>query len=324
MTQDRTDVYARVTSAIVAAIEAGAGRYRFPWHHDGAATSRPANVVSRRPYRGGNTLALWAAAYGAGYGSSLWGTYRQWAELGAQVRRGECATCIVFWKTSRTAATEGEGDGEAKQGRRRLFARGYSVFNEQQVDGYAPPQTPRLPETERLAQADAFYGNLGIATEYGGDDALYRPSTDTVVVPRFAQFHDLAGFYDTLFHEAAHATAAPHRCDRDLSGRFGSDAYAMEELVAQIGAAFVLADLGIEAKPRPDHAAYIASWLRALRNDTTAVFTAASKAQAAADWMHAQQPEGMRVALSALPAGLPGGGDAADEAGEGADLREAA
>lgn len=313
MTQERADVHARVTNAIVAAIEAGAGKYRMPWHHDGCAVSRPTNVASRKPYRGGNVLALWAAAYGGRYGSGLWGTYRQWAELGAQVRRGETATTIVFWKAGRPADAEDERDDAAKRGGRRLFARGFSVFNQDQVDGYARPQAPRLPETERLVRADGFYANLGIPTEYRGNEALYFPSTDTVVVPRFEQFRDPAGFYDTLFHEGVHATAAPHRCDRDLSLRFKSDAYAFEELVAQLGAAFVLADLGVEAVPRPDHAAYLACWLRVLKADSAAIFTAASKAQAAADWMHAQQPD----------AGL---GAAANDAaaGEGADLREAA
>lgn len=318
MAQERADVHARVTQAIAVAIEAGAGRYKMPWHHDGSAASRPTNVVSRRPYRGGNTLLLWAMAYGAGYGSGLWGTYRQWAQLGAQVRRGEHGTCIVFWKTSRPADAEDEGD--TGRGRRRLFARGYTVFNEAQVDGYAPPPVPALHEAERLARAEAFYSNLGIATEYGGNEAFYQPCTDKVVIPRFAQFRDAAGFYDTLYHEATHATAAPHRCDRDLSVRFGSEAHAFEELVAQLGSAFVLADLGIETSPRPDHAAYVASWLRVLRNDTAAIFTASSKAQAAVDWMHAHQPEGAQLAATSRPVGL----SEADGDEEGADLREAA
>lgn len=324
MTQTRADIHARITGEIVAAIEAGAGKYVMPWHHDGSTASRPTNVTSRKPYRGGNTLALWAAAYGARYGSGLWGTYRQWAQLGAQVRRGEQATTIVFWKTGRPRDPEDEA-AEAKGKRPRLFARGYSVFNQDQVEGYTPSPTPALDEAERLARADAFYANLGIRTVYGVSEAFYSPSSDTVTMPKFAQFREPAGFYGTQFHEGVHATAAPHRCDRDLTGRFGSEAYALEELVGELGSAMLLADLGIAAKPRPDHAAYIASWLRVLRNDTSAMHTAASKAQAAVDWMLAQQPEGVLPDASGRAGDVLGPDDAAnDPAEEGAGLREAA
>ncbi|ACG77910.1 replication primase [Phenylobacterium zucineum HLK1] len=290
MPSHRADIYARITGEIVAAIEAGAGEFRMPWHHDGAATSRPVNVASSRPYRGVNILALWIAAREAGYPSGLWGTYRQWLALGAQVRKGEHATSIVLWKTLRPAGGDEGDEPEAPGGRTRMFARGYAVFNLAQVDGYAPAASPQLPESERLAHAEAFWSRLGIVTVYGGSEAYYLPSKDTVFMPPFSAFHDAGAHYSTLYHEGVHATAARHRCNRDLSGRFGSEAYAMEEVVADLGSALILADLGIAVHPRPDHAAYIASWLKVLKNDTSAIFTAASKAQAAADWMHAQQP----------------------------------
>ena len=124
----------------------------------------------------------------------------------------------------------------------------------------------------------------------GGNQAFYRPSTDTVHLPLFAAFADAESAYSVRAHECAHATAHPARLARDLSGRFGSEAYAMEEMIAQLTAAYVLADLAIANEPRPDDAAYIASWLEALKNDTRAVFTAAGAAQHAADWLHAQQP----------------------------------
>jgi antirestriction protein ArdC len=289
MSQDRADIYARITNEIVTAIEAGAGTYKMPWHHDGSATSRPTNVVSRKTYRGANVIMLWVAAQRAGYTNGLWGTYKQWAQLGGQVRKGERATSIVFWKIDRPETAEADED-EPSSERVRFFARGYSVFNLAQVDGYTAPATPVLPEAERLAHAEAFYSNLRIPTVHGGSEAFYRPSDDTVHVPLFEAFHEPAGYYSVLFHEGIHATAAPHRCDRDLSGRFGSEAYSFEEVIADCGSSLLLADLGIAVHPRPDHAAYIASWLKVLKNDTSAIFTAASKAQAAADWMHAQQP----------------------------------
>ena len=177
-----------------------------------------------------------------------------------------------------------------------MFARAFSVFNIAQVDGYERPATPVLPEAERLAHAEAFITNLGVKTEFGGSEAYYRPSADTVFMPPFTSFRDAASFYGVWLHENGHASGAKHRLDRDLSGRFGSAAYAAEECCVEILSGLVLADLGIAHHPRPDHAAYIASWLKVLKDDPKAIFTAASKAQQAADWMHAQQPHAEEVA----------------------------
>ncbi|MGH7096853.1 MAG: ArdC family protein [Stellaceae bacterium] len=287
----RADIYTRITAEIVAAIEAGAGEWRMPWHHDGASTARPINVVSRKGYRGANVLALWAAAQAAGYPTGIWGTYAQWQAIGAQVRKGERATAIVFWKTTRAKPDE-EGDpDETTDERPRFFARGYSVFNEAQVDGYAAPEAAVLPETERLAHAETFYANLGIPTVYGGAEACYVPSKDTVFMPSFGVFDTATDHYSTLYHEGGHATGAKHRLDRNFTIRFSHEAAAVEELVADVGSALILADLGIAMHPRPDHAAYLSSWLKVLKNDTSAIFAASSKAQAAADWMHDRQPQ---------------------------------
>jgi antirestriction protein ArdC len=285
---ERATVYERITADIVAAIERGAGAWKMPWHHDGAATHRPVNAVTAKPYRGMNVLALWAAAEGSRFATGLWGTYRQWGELGTQVRKGERATLGVVWKTIDADESDDDAEGRPKP---RMFARGFYLFNVAQVDGYAPPETPILPESERIAHAEDFVARLGIRIERGGEQACYRPSTDTVHMPPFARFLDAQSEMSTRLHECAHATAAPHRLDRDLSGRFGSEAYAMEECVAELAASFVLADLGIACRPRPDHAAYLASWLKVLKDDPRAIFTAASKAQAVADWMGAQQKQ---------------------------------
>ena len=195
--------------------------------------------------------------------TSPWASYRQWQALGAQVRKGEQATTIVFWKINQRGEDVDDRDGDEQEGRRRsgMFARGYSVFNETQVDGYAAPVIDLLSDTARLQNADSFWTNLGIVTRHGGNEAYYVPSEDRVQMPEFAQFKDPAGYYGTLYHEGLHATGSVHRCDRDLSGRFGSDRYAAEEAIADLGAALIMADLGIAHHPRPDHAAYIASWL---------------------------------------------------------------
>jgi antirestriction protein ArdC len=298
MGEQQKDIYQRITDQIVAAIERGAGAWRMPWHGTGeAGTARPVNAMSRRPYRGVNVLALWASAEAAGYPTGMWATYRQWSELGAQVRRGERGSLVVFWKVY-DRADEGEGDDATPEdepdgrGGRRFFAHGYTVFNAAQVDGYVVPAGPQLPATERDAQAERFFDALDMATVYGGSRAFYRPGTDTIHLPPFEAFRDAASAYSVRAHESAHATGAPHRLARDLTGRFGSDSYATEELVAELTAAFICGDLGLAVEPRPDHAAYVASWLNVLRGDKRAIFTAAAKAQQAADWMHQQQPAG--------------------------------
>ncbi len=304
---ERADIYARITQDIVAAIEAGleagqgaiSGRWRCPWHHDGGAIARPMNLASRKRYRGINVLALWVAAVKSGYGSGLWGTYRKFTEAGAQVRKGERATTVVFWKQFRRGETDDaadqtggldggdRGDGE---GRPRFMAKGYAVFNAAQVDGLDLPPQPVLPEAERIEGAERFFANTRIPIRIEGDQACYVPSLDVVRMPPFARFRSAAAYYATLAHECGHATGAKHRLDRDLSGRFGSERYAVDEQVAEVTASFVMADLGLAYGPRPESVAYLASWLKVLKNDTRAIFTAASKAQAAVDWMHAQQP----------------------------------
>ncbi|ABF54369.1 ArdC family protein [Sphingopyxis alaskensis] len=290
----RADVYSRITAEIISAIEAGAGNWRMPWHHDGTAITRPQNVISRRKYRGVNVLALWIAAEASAYSSGLWGTYRQWASLGAQVRKGERGTTVVFWKQAASRADDDHDDGEAGSG--RMFARAFTVFNLAQVDGYEPALVVVLPENERFTHADAFFDALRIPITYGAYDAHYRIDLDQIFMPPFSAFEDAAHFTGTLLHEAAHAVGAEHRLDRNFKERFKRDSLAIEEICAELTASFVLADLGIAHHPRPDHAAYVASWLRALKDDARAIFTAASKAQAAADWMHAQQPQAEELA----------------------------
>lgn len=286
----RVDVYRRVTDEIIAAIEAGPDRFRMPWHHDGAAITRPVNLASGKPYRGINTISLWAAAQAHGYVSGIWGTYSQWLAKGAHVRKGEHASLAVLWKDIRRDGDAANDEAQEENDRPRVFARAFNIFNLQQVDGYAPEPRPVLPESERLAHAEAFIAALGIETTFGAEAAYYHIGLDRIFMPDFAAFTDAHGFYATHLHEAAHGSGAKHRLDRDFTDKWTRDATAMEEMTAELTASFVLADLGIAHHPREDHAAYIASWLNVLKDEPRAIFTAASKAQQAADWMHAQQP----------------------------------
>lgn len=288
---DRQSVYDRITNEIIAAIEAGPGEFRMPWHHDGATTSRPLNVASGKPYRGVNILSLWAAGAGLGFSSGLWGTYRQWSDRGAQVRKGEKGTSVVFWKrldddSNATGRTSPDTENSQKG---RLVARGYIVFNADQVEGFTLTSAVFPDLASRICQAERFLSALGISIIHGGDEAYYRPAADQVHLPDFERFFNASAYYAVALHECGHATGAKHRLDRDLTARFGTDCYAMEEMCVELAAGFLLADLGISHNPRPDHAAYINAWLEVLKGDSRAIFSAASKAQAIADWMWARQ-----------------------------------
>jgi antirestriction protein ArdC len=222
------------------------------------------------------------------HGLALGGRLCQWQALGAQVRQGEHASLGVLWKE--LPAKDDDACNNDDHDHRRLFAKAFSLFNADHVDGYVPEPQPILPESERLVAVEAFIAALGINTVYGAPSTYYDIAQDRIYMPGFSTFHNAHGFYATQLHEAAHASGAAYRLDRDFGARWTRHALAMEEATAELTASFLLADLGIAHEPRADHAAYIASWLQLLKDEPRAIFTAASKAQAAADWMHAQHP----------------------------------
>lgn len=281
METQKKDTLQRVTDQIVKAIEEGTERYQMPWKTSGQFTASPINAVSRKAYRGINVLILWATAQEKGYSSGVWATYKQWQELGAQVRKGEKSANVVFWKFFETE----ELDPETLKNKRIPMARDYWVFNADQVDGYKQPEEQPVNSAERIDQAEAFFKALEVNIQHGGNQAFYRPSTDTVHMPAFERFKNPLAYYSVLSHETTHWTGSEKRLNRDMKHRFGSEAYAMEELVAELGAAFLCAELGLPTDPRKDHAPYIKNWLQVLKNDKRAIFTAAAKAQEAVDWM---------------------------------------
>jgi antirestriction protein ArdC len=283
---EKPDVYRKVTDAIVNAIEQGVSTWRMPWHTSGKFAFSPINVTSHKPYRGINTLCLWAAAQAKGYERGEWGTYPQWQDRGAQVRKGEKATTVVFWRFANSSAeTQDEGEEHAVSGSRLLFTRGYSVFNASQVDGYNPKPDVNAPIGQRIESADAFFGRINARVAHQGNRAFYSPADDTITLPPFAAFFTPVDYYSTRAHETGHWTSAAGRCNRELGKRFGDNAYSVEELIAELTAAFVCSHLGLSTEPRPDHAQYIGSWLKVLKADKRAIFTAASKAQQAADYI---------------------------------------
>lgn len=295
----KADVYEQITASIVAELEKGVQPWFKPWNAEHAAgrITRPlrSNGV---PYRGINVLMLWAVAVERGYAAPLWLTYKQAQELGGQVRKGEKGSMVVYANTITRTETDEKSGEEAL--RAIPFMKGYTVFNAEQVEGlpaqYYAMAAPALSTLERIEAADRFFAVLGADIRHGGNQVYYMQGQDRVQMPPFETFQDQISYYATLSHELTHWTKHPKRLDRDFGRKSWGDAgYAMEELVAELGAAFLAADLGLEAAPRPDHAAYIASWLKVLKEDKRAIFSAAAHAQRAVDFMLALQP-GARVA----------------------------
>ena len=259
---ERFDVHQAITNQIIAAIEAGTGKLQMPWHRSGANNMRPVNVSSGNAYRGVNTVALWAAADAFGYDHGLWGTYRQWQDRDAQVRKGEKSSLIVFYREfDHDDADDRHDDRHDDRGddrRRRCMARASRVFNIAQVDGYiASEPSPADNRVDPIASAEAFVAATGACVGEGGDRAFYNIREDAITMPDRFRFIDTKSgtateaWYATLLHELTHWSGASARLDRQFGERFGDDAYAMEELVAELGAAFLCGDLGISAEPRP-------------------------------------------------------------------------
>jgi antirestriction protein ArdC len=289
----RTDVYERITNQIVAELEKGARPWLKPWNAEHAAgrITRPlrANGV---PYRGINVVMLWSAAMEKDYAAPIWVTFRQAKELGAHVRKGEQGSLVVYADKITRTETDAES-GEATE-RAIPFMKGYTVFNVEQVEGlpehYYGKPAPRTETVQRIELAESFFAATGAAVRHGGTRAYYSVSTDRVQMPPFETFRDAESYYATLAHEATHWTRHPSRLDRDFGRkRWGDEGYALEELVAELGSAFLAADLELTPEVRDDHASYIASWIKVLKNDKRAIFSAASHAQRAADFLHGLQ-----------------------------------
>lgn len=285
----RLDLYSRVTDAIIADLEAGVRPWTKPWsaEHLAGTITRPLRSTGE-PYNGINVILLWAEAVARGYSAPIWITFRQALALGAHVRKGEHGATVVY--ANRITRTEAGDDGRDVE-RQIPFLKAYTVFNVDQVDGlpahfYAVAE-PKLDAAQRIGDAEAFFATTGADVRHGGNQAYYAMHPDYVQMPPFECFEDPEAYYATLAHECTHWTRHPTRLDRDFGRKcWGDEGYAREELVAELGAAFLCADLGLELTPRPDHAAYIDHWLKVLADDKRFVFTAAAHAQRACDFLH--------------------------------------
>ena len=299
---ERKDVYTRVTERIIRDLEQGVRTWMKPWHVK--HTAGKINIPLRHngtPYRGMNILLLWGEAIANGYATPIWMTYKQAQELGANVRKGEHGSLVVYANTISKTETNAEGQDIERE---IPFMKGYTVFNCEQIDGlpemyYAQPVNP-LPLQERIEAVDAYLKNTGATIQHGGNSAYYSPTRDIIQLPPFEAFKDKESYYGTALHEATHWTKHERRLNRDFSGkRFGDHGYAREELVAELGAAFLCATLGITPEAREDHASYLGHWLTILKEDKRAIFSAAAHAQRAADYLNDLQPKAEEESVAA-------------------------
>lgn len=278
---NREDIYTRVTNRIIADLEEGVRTWIKPWNAEHAAgrITRPLRH-NGQPYAGINILMLWASATASGYGAPIWMTFKQALELGGHVRKGEKGSSVVYANTiSRTETDERTGEGFERD---IPFMKAYTVFNVDQIEGlpahYYAVAEPQIDPVQRIDHAEAFFAALGADIRQGGNMAYYAIGPDYVQMPPFESFCDPESYYATLAHECSHWTRHGSRLDRDFGRkRFGDEGYAMEELVAELASAFLCADLGLTPEVREDHSAYIAGWLKVLKDDKRAIFTGESR-----------------------------------------------
>jgi antirestriction protein ArdC len=290
----RPDVYSRITNRIIADLEQGVRPWMKPWNAEHAAgrITRPLRHNGIL-YKGINVVMLWSASVAKGYACPLWLTFKQALELGGHVRKGETGELVVYADRITRAETDAKGEEVERE---IPFLKGYTVFNAEQCEGLpaqyaAKAEPPALTPLQRIEAADRFFAATDADIRHGGTRAYYAEGADYVQMPPFETFRDAESHAATLAHELIHWTKHDTRLARDMGRvRHGDEGYAREELVAELGAAFLCADLGITPDVRDDHAAYIATWLKVLKDDRRFVVAAASHAQRAADYLHGLQP----------------------------------
>jgi len=294
-TEEKQDVYTRITNKIIAALEQGLRPWTKPWNTEHAAgkITRPLRHNSQ-PYSGINILMLWVSAMEQGFAAPIWMTFKQALELNAHVRKGERGSLVVY-ANSITRAEHDDATGEDVE-REIPFLKGYTVFNVEQIDElpeiYYAKAENKLTPVERIGRAEEFFSHVPVTLKHGGNRAYYAQEFDYVQMPIIEAFRDAESYYATLGHEFIHSTKHPSRLARDFGRKsWGDEGYACEELVAEMGSAFLCADLELTPEVRDDHAGYIASWLEVLKNDKRCVVQAASYAQKAVNYLHGLQPQ---------------------------------
>jgi len=283
------NIHEKVTETIIKRIESGVMPWHKPWNNGGFDSWQRPLRANGKAYKGINTVILWAAAIEKGYSNPNWLTFKQADQAGGHVRKGEKSIQVVFWKEVEVE------DRETGEDKKIPFMQCYNVFNAEQCSGLpekylASGQIAAYSNPdERNEAADNFVLSSGARVEHGGNRACYNSGNDRISMPEFKVFESAETYYGTILHELTHWTGHKSRCDRQLGNRFGSQSYAAEELIAELGASFLCADLALEPVVRDDHAAYIENWLTVLKNDSKAIFTAAAAAEKATTYLHGLQ-----------------------------------
>lgn len=278
--ETKTDAFASITDKIVSILESGKATGRITWNGRGEAGRIPYNLKTGNPYRGANVIALWISANEAGFGSNAWLTFKQALDLGGHVRKGEKGTLGIYFDSYEREEPDGDGGTEK---RRIAFAKAFTVFNLDQVEGVEKP-TSAPTERDPIAAAEDVMIASGANISEIGTRAYYDPRGDFIRLPDWYRFETKENFYVVALHELTHWTGHESRLARDLRNRFGTEAYAMEELVAEFGSAFLCAETGVVGRLEY-HANYVESWLKVLKNDKRAVVTAAAAAEKAARFL---------------------------------------
>ncbi|WP_448215290.1 ArdC family protein [Endozoicomonas sp. 2B-B] len=287
MTKQRRDIHQEVTDRIIKAMESGNLPWVKEWKAGEACSMLPYNASSKKNYSGVNTLLLFIEAEEQGYNANGWVTYKQAQALGGNVRKGEKGCTVVYYNTMKRTVDDVETGEELEV--KIPFLKSYTVFNIEQCDGLNLEELKPLEMPEGYDHIDSFVRATSAQIRHGGGKACYSSVLNLIRMPRPEDFTSPEAYYATLFHELTHWTGHKSRLDRQLGNRFGSEAYAAEELIAELGAAFICAQFGICSELR--HASYLQSWLKVLKNDKKAIFTAASKASKAAEHLNAYSLE---------------------------------
>tara|TARA_R110000822_G_scaffold43512_2_gene117356 strand:- start:850 stop:1713 length:864 start_codon:yes stop_codon:yes gene_type:complete len=273
----KKDAYQIITDQILELMEKHGTDWNKPWKSTGSTQpSMPWSIGSGDNYKGINTLLLWSA----GYTDQRFGTYKAWKDKGAQVRKGEKSTVITFWKMLETRNKE---TGEKEN---FPMLRTFNVFNAEQCVNVPELVIPEpLPELERNAIADTFIANTGADIRTESNRAYFVPSHDFIALPEMGAFSDSDSYYGTLLHELTHWTGHKDRLARTFGKSFGDNEYAKEELVAELGSVFLCVELQVTAEPRADHAKYLNSWIKGLKDDKKMIIQASSKASKAVEYL---------------------------------------
>jgi len=283
------DIRQAITDKIIAMLEKGGNVARERWTK-AAKSGFPRNGKTGDAYQGVNVLILWDAAIEAGFPSNVWMTYKQAAAMGAQVRKGEKGVMCAYFEMVKKKGGDVDQDGADEEGRGFFpMCKPFWLFNVAQIDGlpesFYKTETEEAPAFNAIEEAEKLLSASGATIDHGFDGAFYVPSRDCICLPARERFTSPENYYATALHELTHWTGHESRLNRQFGKRFGDSAYAFEELVAELGAAFIVGHVGIVDSTIELHASYVENWLTVLKNDKTAIFTASKQASLAYDFI---------------------------------------